>query len=203
MGKVKQVLFVVAAVVFLSAFAQLNPVLEIGDKAPETDQEVVDTSGRTLSLEGVAGENGLLVMFTCNTCPWVAKWEDRYNGLAQLAEANDIGMIALNPNERIRNRGESMEDMRKRAQKMGYDFPYALDQDHIIADAFGATRTPEIFLFDGNMTLVYHGAIDDNANDANAVDATYAVDAINELISGNDIAVQETKSLGCTIKRTE
>lgn len=203
MGKIKQVLFVLAAAVLLSAFAQLNPALKIGDKAPKTDQEVLDTSGRTLSLEGVAGENGLLVMFTCNTCPWVAKWEDRYNGLALLADANDIGMIALNPNERIRNRGESMEDMRKRSQKMEYNFPYALDQDHIIADAFGATRTPEIFLFDGNMTLVYHGAIDDNANDANAVETAYATDAINELISGNDIAVQETKSLGCTIKRTE
>lgn len=203
MGKLRQFLFTGAAVVLLSAFGQFNPALEIGDKAPETNREVMDTSGRTLSLEGLAGQNGLLVMFTCNTCPWVAKWEDRYNGLAELATANDIGMIALNPNERIRNRGESMEDMRKRAQKMEYNFPYALDQDHIIADAFGAARTPEIFLFNGNMRLVYHGAIDDNANDANAVETDYAADAIKELISGKDIAVQETKSLGCTIKRTE
>ncbi len=203
MGKLKQILFATAAIVLLTAFIQLDPALEIGDKAPETDQEVVDTSGRTLTLEGIADDNGLLVMFTCNTCPWVAKWEDRYNALATLAQTNNIGMIALNPNERIRNRGESMEDMRKRAQKMGYNFPYALDQDHVIADAFGATRTPEIFLFDKNMTLVYHGAIDDNANDASAVEQTYAEDAINEMIQGTDIVVKETKSLGCTIKRTE
>lgn len=203
MVKLNRMVYMVVAILILTAFTQLNSALEIGDKAPETDREVVDTSGRTLTLEDVADDNGLLVMFTCNTCPWVAKWEDRYNALATLAANNNIGMIALNPNERIRNRGESMEDMRKRAQKMEYLFPYALDQDHLIADAFGATRTPELFLFDKNMTLVYHGAIDDNANDANAVEQTYAEDAINEMVQGNDIAVKETKSLGCTIKRTE
>ncbi|MCP9292657.1 thioredoxin family protein [Gracilimonas sediminicola] len=194
-----------SAVLVLTAFAQTQSTnsLEIGDKAPQINQEVEDTSGRTLTLAGVAGDKGLLVVFSCNTCPWVAKWEDRYNGLAELAEANDIGMIALNPNERIRNRGESMEDMKKRAQKQDYEFPYALDENHVIADAFGATRTPEVFLFDENLTLVYHGAIDDNADDANAVEATYAADAINQLISGNEISTKETRSLGCTIKRTK
>ncbi|WP_290962482.1 thioredoxin family protein [Gracilimonas sp.] len=194
-----------SAVLVLTAFAQMQSTnsLEIGDKAPQINQEVEDTSGRTLTLAGVAGDKGLLVVFSCNTCPWVAKWEDRYNGLAALAEANDIGMIALNPNERIRNRGESMEDMKKRAQKQDYEFPYALDENHVIADAFGATRTPEVFLFDENLTLVYHGAIDDNADDANAVEATYAADAINQLMSGNEISTKETRSLGCTIKRTK
>lgn len=194
-----------SAVFLLTAFAQIqiNNGLEIGDKAPQINQEVEDTSGRSLTLAEVAGENGLLVMFSCNTCPWVAKWEDRYNDLASLAEANNIGMIALNPNERIRNRGESMEDMKKRAQKQEYNFPYALDENHIIADAFGATRTPEVFLFDKDLTLVYHGAIDDNANDASAVESAYTVDAINQLISGEEIHTKETKSLGCTIKRTK
>lgn len=195
----------VSALLVLTAFAQSQTKnsLEIGDKAPQINQEVEDTSGRTLTLAGVAGDNGLLVIFSCNTCPWVAKWEDRYNGLAELAESNDIGMIALNPNERIRNRGESMEDMRKRAQKQNYDFPYALDENHVIADAFGATRTPEVFLFDENLTLVYHGAIDDNANDAGAVEATYTEDAINQLVGGTEISTKETRSLGCTIKRTK
>jgi len=93
--------------------------------------------------------------------------------------------------------------MKRRAQKQGYSFPYALDEDHKLADAFGATRTPEIFLFDSNMKLVYHGAIDDNANDASTVEATYAEDAIRELVAGSGISQQETKSLGCTIKRTK
>ncbi len=205
MERLTKIILGLSAVLVLTAFAQTQPTnsLEIGDKAPQINQEVEDTSGRTLTLSGVAGDNGLLVVFSCNTCPWVAKWEDRYNGLAALAEANDIGMIALNPNERIRNRGESMEDMKKRAQKQNYDFPYALDENHVIADAFGATRTPEIFLFDENLTLVYHGAIDDNANDAGAVEETYAEDAINQLINGSEISTKETRSLGCTIKRTK
>lgn len=203
MGNLKKLGFAIISVFILSAFAQAQNTLKIGDNAPQMDHEVEDTSGRTLSLEEAAGSNGLLVLFSCNTCPWVAKWEDRYNDLASLTSSNNIGMIALNPNERIRNRGESMDDMRKRAQKQGYSFPYALDKDHIIADAFGATRTPEIFLFDRNMQLVYHGAIDDNADDAGAVEDRYAEDAINALIAGNDILHKETRSLGCTIKRTE
>lgn len=205
MEKLKKLMLSLSVVLVLAAFTQMTPfeALEIGDKAPQTDVEMDDTSGRSLTLEDVADDNGLLVMFTCNTCPWVAKWEDRYNGLSTLARANNIGMIALNPNERIRDRGESMEDMRKRAQKQGYSFPYALDKDHIVADAFGATRTPEIFLFDSEMRLVYHGAIDDNADNAASVESTYAADAIRQLVSGSGIAQEETKSLGCTIKRTK
>lgn len=203
MGKVKIWLsgFVLSLVCI--TVVQAQAALKIGDKAPVANREVVDTSGRTLTLEEVSGDNGLLVLFTCNTCPWVTKWEDRYNSLAMLAQSNGIGVIGLNPNERIRNRGESMADMRKRAQKQGYNFPYALDKGHVIADAFGATRTPEIFLFKADMTLVYHGAIDDNADDREAVEADYAVDAINALANGQNISVKETKSLGCTIKRTE
>ncbi|MEX2603557.1 MAG: thioredoxin family protein [Gracilimonas sp.] len=203
MGNLKILLLGMGALMLLTAPLQSQSVLKIGDKAPQTTQEVLDTSGRTLTLKSMFGANGLLVVFSCNTCPWVTKWEDRYNVLSSLAQANKIGMIALNPNERIRDRGESMDDMKKRAQKQEYSFPYALDKDHIIADAFGATRTPEVFLFDKNMTLVYHGAIDDNADDAGAVEADYAVNAINAMISGNDITQKETKSLGCTIKRTE
>lgn len=186
----------------ISGTAQ-SAVLKIGDAAPMTDHSVIDVSGKSLSMADAAGPNGLIVMFSCNTCPWVAKWEDRYNSLAAYASDNGIGMIALNPNERIRNRGESMEEMKKRAQKSGYTFPYALDKDHQLADAFGATRTPEIFLFDSNMNLVYHGAIDDNANDANAVEEDYTIVAIDELIAGSGIRTSETRSLGCTIKRIE
>jgi len=205
MKKSNKLILSLSAVMILAAFTQITTVdaLKIGDKAPQTTLEIEDTSGRSLTLAGVAGDNGLLVMFTCNTCPWVAKWEDRYNGLAALAGTNSIGMIALNPNERIRDRGESMEDMKRRAQKQNYSFPYALDENHKLADAFGATRTPEIFLFDSNMKLVYHGAIDDNADDANTVEATYAEDAIRQLVAGTGVSQQETKSLGCTIKRTE
>lgn len=187
----------------ITGFAQTNAALGIGDNAPETNRVIVDTSDRNTSLSDIADNNGLLVIFSCNTCPWVAKWEDRYNELSSLAIENNIGMIALNPNERIRNRGESMDDMRKRAQKQEYNFIYGMDEDHIIADAFGATRTPEVFLFDGNLQLVYHGAIDDNADDRNGTNSRYLEEAISAIARGEKVQTTETELQGCTIKRTE
>lgn len=202
MKLIKYACLSMCSVLLLTASADINDPLNIGDRAPLLNQRVVDTSGRTVTLGETANRNGLMVIFTCNTCPWVTKWENRYNSLASLAGSNGIGVIALNPNERIRNRGESMDDMKKRSQKQDYNFPYALDKDHKIADAFGATRTPEVFLFDSNLRLVYHGAIDDNADNASQVESAYAEEAINALIAGNQIENEKTRSLGCTIKRS-
>lgn len=196
-------LLIVFLGITVTGFAQNITPLGIGTNAPETDRVIVDTSELNTTLSDVADNNGLLVIFSCNTCPWVAKWEDQYNQLSSLAAQNDIGMIALNPNERIRNRGESINDMRRRAQKQGYNFTYALDKDHIIADAFGATRTPEVFLFDANLELVYHGAIDDNANSDSEANSRYLREAILAIASGEDIQITETQIQGCTIKRTE
>lgn len=177
--------------------------LEIGTTAPLTDVEVTDVSGEVLTLEEVAGENGLLVNFSCNTCPWVKAWEDRYNPIAKLAEENDIGVIALNPNAAIRNGGESMEDMQQRAESSGYEFYYALDEGARLAEAFGATRTPDIFLFNSDMELVYTGAIDDDAKSAENVEQPYLKNAINNLVAGKEINPKTTKALGCTIKFPE
>ncbi|MEX0722862.1 MAG: redoxin domain-containing protein [Gracilimonas sp.] len=203
MGKiVKRVLLLTVSIVFV-AFTQATDPLNMGDEAPEINRGVATTSGNTVTLSGVAENNGLVVIFSCNTCPWVAKWESRYNDLANLASQNDIGMIVLNPNERIRNRGESMDDMRKRAQKQSYNFTYALDEDHIIADAFGANFTPEVFLFDADLRLAYHGAIDDNADNSNNVNSSYLEEAMRALGNGESVQNRQTQIQGCTIKRTE
>lgn len=198
-------LSVFLAGIFIWAFypAGNMPVdeLEIGAKAPLTDVEVKDISGEILTLAGVAGENGLLVIFTCNTCPWVAKWEDRYNPIASLSKEKGIGMITLNPNTTARDRGDGFEDMKERAREQNYQFYYALDENNKLADAFGATRTPDVFLFNSDMELVYKGAIDDNANSAEDVDQHYLKDAINNMVAGTEITTKTTKSLGCMIKR--
>jgi DNA-binding ferritin-like protein (Dps family) len=177
--------------------------LAIGAKAPMADVEVKDVSGKMLTLKDVARENGLLVNFSCNTCPWVAAWEDRYNPIAQLAKENGVGVIALNPNAAYREKGESFEDMQQRAEKSDYQFYYALDEGAKFADAFGATRTPHIYLFNSEMELVYRGAIDDNAKSAEDVENPYLKNAIKNLAKGNKIDPQTTKSLGCTIKWPE
>ena len=189
---------------FLVAFAPaellLPAELEIGAKAPMTDVEVKDVSGEMITLNEVSGENGLLVIFSCNTCPWVKRWEDRYNPHARLAEKNGIGTIALNPNTAYRDRGDGYEDMKERAREQGYEFYYALDENSEMAKAFGATRTPHIFLFNSDMELVYRGAIDDNANSAEDVKEPYLKNAIEALGAGEEISVKTSKSLGCTIK---
>ncbi|MFV1884928.1 MAG: hypothetical protein ACMZ7B_10605 [Balneola sp.] len=127
--------------------------------------------------------------------------EDRYADISRIAKVNKIGMIAINPNEGYRERGDGMEDMIKRAKKAAYDFPYVLDKNHVVAEAFGATRTPQAFLFNGNMELVYVGSIDDNATSATSVKNYYLRDAIEQLVSGQELRHSHTKSLGCTIKR--
>lgn len=199
----KELLFSIIILLLAMCSLSAQEPLQIGDQLPSGDQEIEDTSGRNWTLDQKSDSNGLLVIFSGNTCPWVAKWEDRYNFISTLAGMNDVGMIILNSNERIRNRGEAMGDMRRRSQKQEYNFTYALDEDHIIADAFGATRTPEVFLFDGNRTLVYHGAIDDNADDAGSTEQDYLEDALNAIANGEEIPVKETSLSGCSIKRSE
>ena len=96
--------------------------------------------------------------------------------------------------------GDSYDDMKSYAKKLGYSFHYALDVQSEMADAFGATRTPECFLFDKDGKLVYHGAIDDNANAANS-STPYLNKAISNLVGGKKIDPEKTRSVGCTIKR--
>ncbi len=193
----------VALTALLMAAFTVRPAekaLQIGDKAPLTDVEMLGVSGETFTLEGTAGENGLLVMYSCNTCPWVTAWEDRYNDIAALAEELGIGMIVLNPNARYRNRGDGYEDMQKRAEKEDYAFPYVVDKEATLATAFGATKTPEAFLFNNEMTLAYHGAIDDNAKQRDQVEQEFLFDAMKHMAAGETIDPNETKSIGCGIK---
>ena len=193
----------VLAMLVLAAFAVTLPPdpLEIGSQAPMTDVEMESTEGEAVSLAEVAGENGLLVIFSCTTCPYVKAWEDRYLEAAQKAEEVGIGMIALNPNEALRDGPESLKAMREQAEAIGYTFPYVVDEDHRLADAFGATRTPDVFLFNADLELVYRGAVDDNAERAGAVEAPYLLDAMGAMVEGEEIATETTRSIGCSIKR--
>ena len=201
---VQQVLkssFIIALFAVSSLAAQDIQQLPLGSTLPLGNVQMEDVSGRNFTLDGVKGEKGLLVIFSCNTCPWVVKWEDRYPVVQELAEANDIGMILINPNEDYRDKGDGMQDMILYAEKAGYTLPYVLDKNHLVADAFGASRTPHVYLFDAEDRLVYVGAIDDNANSAAEVEDFYIKDAIEQLSTGQAITRASTKSIGCTIKR--
>jgi peroxiredoxin len=174
--------------------------LEIGSTIPLKDLELADISGKNITLANAKGEAGTLVVFSCNTCPWVIRWEDRYVSLANTYAQKGIGMIAVNSNAARFGGEDSLEEMVEHAKNNRYNFPYAQDPESELASAFGATKTPHIYLFDGDDKLVYRGAIDDNAKNAKKVDEPFLANAIDALLAGNPINPQTTKALGCSIK---
>lgn len=194
-------LLAAAAIIASLAFTVKNDPLSIGSPIPSPETKMKDISGKEISFKDVMKTNGLMVMFSCNTCPVVGKYESRTLEIARYAAKNNIGVILLNPNEANRDNGDSYDDMKDYAKEKGYDFPYVLDNNSNMADIFGATRTPEVFLFDKSGKLAYHGAIDDNANAPAAVSREHLKIAIDEQVAGKDIATKKTRSVGCTIKR--
>jgi thioredoxin-related protein len=175
--------------------------LAIGTDLPMGDVKMKDVSGKDVSIKEAVKQNGVLVMFSCNTCPYVIKNQQRTLEVAAFAKQNNIGIILLNSNEATRNSDDSYNDMKAYAKNQGYDFFYTVDSDSKIANAFGATRTPELFLFDASGKLQYKGAIDDNPNDAGNVKRVHAREAISELVTGKSVSVKESRSIGCSIKR--
>lgn len=187
------------------AFIALNTQaqsLAIGSDLPMKDVKMKDVSGKDVSITDAMKANGVLVMFSCNTCPYVIKNQQRTLDIAAYAKQNNIGIILLNSNEGTRDDADSYDAMKAYAKNQGYNFYYTVDTDSKIANAFGATRTPELFLFNANGKLQYKGAIDDNPNDAGNVKRVHAREAINELSTGKSISVKESRSVGCSIKRS-
>lgn len=182
----------------------LNPVndpLPLGSPIPKQEIKLKNISGTEVSLKEIKTDKGLLVMFSCNTCPYVIKNQSRTIETCKYAQENGIGIAILNSNEAKRGDDDSFEAMKDYAGKQGYNWDYLVDKNSIMADAFGANRTPECFLFDKNGVLVYHGAIDDNPSDGSAVTRKHLTIAIDEIKAGKEVAVKESKSVGCTIKR--
>lgn len=175
--------------------------LAIGGQMPKATVKLKDVSGNDISLQSSLKQNGLLVMFSCNTCPFVAKNQQRTNEVCNYAIKNGVGVVVLNSNEAYRSGEESLEAMNTYAKEQGYKWNYAVDKNNELADAFGANRTPECYLFNKDGKLVYHGAIDDNPNDAAAVQRHHLKEAVNELAQGKDISVKTSRSVGCSIKR--
>ena len=192
----------VLALLLIVSF-RLAEVLPIGADMPKADVKMKDISGKDISMRDAMKENGVLVMFSCNTCPYVIKNQGRTISISEYALKMKIGVILLNSNEAMRNSDDSYEDMKAYAKEQQYRWNYAVDTNHEIADAFGANRTPECFLFDKNLKLVYHGAIDDNPSDASAVNRQHLKEAITELSGNREITVKESRSVGCTIKRNK
>ena len=175
--------------------------LPIGSKLPKGEVKMLDISGKKISMKDASKKNGLMVMFSCNTCPYVIKNEQRTTTVSEFALKNHVGVILINSNEGQRSDDDSYEAMKSYAKGLNYNWPYVIDENNEVADAFDAKRTPEVFLFNKDLTLVYHGAIDDNPTNEMSVTRQHLREAITEMVSGKDVGVKESKSIGCTIKR--
>jgi thioredoxin-related protein len=196
----KRFLIATVAATGLFAFTAIEP-LAIGADMPKADAKMKDISGKEISLKEAQKKNGLLVMFSCNTCPYVIKNQERTKEVCAYAMKQGLGVVIVNSNEKLRDDDDSYEAMKNYAKEQGYSWHYVVDKNSELADAFGANRTPENFLFNAQGKLVYHGAIDDNPNDATSVSRKHLKEAIDELAGGKEISVKTSRSVGCTIKR--
>ena len=140
------------------------------------------------------------VIFHCNHCPYAQAWESRLIQVQRDYAARGVQLVLINANDPVKYPGDSFEQMQRRAQDKQYPFPYLVDETQDVAKQYGATRTPEVFLFDEKRILRYHGAPDDNYEDVNAVRQPYLRDALDALLAGTPPKIRETKPVGCTIK---
>jgi peroxiredoxin len=183
-------------------FAQNIKSIAIGTMLPSETVKLMDVSGKEITLKDAKKAKGLVVMFTCNTCPYVVKNQERTKEVCNYAKSQGLGVVLVNSNAGGRNGGDSFDAMKEYAKTQGYHWSYVMDNGTTLADAFGAARTPEVYVFDANNKLVYKGAIDDNPGDATAVKKQHLKSAIDETVTGKDVTVKESKSVGCSIKRS-
>ena len=186
-----------------STFGQLK----LKDKAVLSDVKMQNTQGESISLNDAKKEKGLIVVFSCNTCPFVVGtpdfpgWERQYNDLYALATKNNIGFVVVNSNEGKRANVDSFEEMVKHAQEKGYQMPYLMDEKSQLANAFGAKTTPHVFFFNGDMSLIYMGSIDNIWDNKRTSDIPYLPNAIQALSEGKKLKPNSTPPKGCSIKR--
>lgn len=189
---------------FLLSFINNTNGAELGlnSPVPMAEEKMKDVSGKEVTLNASKTSKGLLVIFSCNTCPYVKLSEGRIKEISDLCIKQGIGCILINSNEAQRAEEDSYEAMVKYAESQKLNCPYVVDVNSKIADAFGAAKTPQCFLFN-NKGLIYKGSIDDNVKDPAAAKEHFLKDAIEALLKNTTPAKQETKSVGCTIKRVE
>lgn len=172
--------------------------INLGDSLISASLPGVDD--KTHSLEGFAEKNVLAVIFSCNHCPYVQAWEDRMIQIQEDYADKGVQLVAINSNDPAKYPSDSFPEMKIRSSSKSFNFPYLYDESQEVAHSYGATRTPEVFLFDKARVLRYHGAIDDNYDDPDAVQEHYLRNTIDAILEGRELAKAQTPPVGCTIK---
>ncbi len=172
--------------------------LNMGEKAPDFQLKGID--GRIHSLADLRGQKATVVVFSCNHCPYVRAYEDRLIQIQREYFPKGVRFLAINANDARKYPEDGFENMIQRAAEKGYNFPYLRDETQQTARAYGAERTPEIFLLDQELKLRYHGTIDDNWEHPEWVTRHYLRQALDAVLAGEAPKIQETQPVGCTIK---
>lgn len=193
--------FALSVLLFLPLFVQAKGI-DVGSSFPALKKEVASmkaTDGKNYTIEQIIGKKGTLVIFTCNHCPYAVKWQDRIAKLGNEYKKKGFGVIAINSNDPESNPMDNFEGMVERAKLLKLEFPYVVDSTSSVAKAYGAQKTPEIFLFNTAGKLVYKGAVDDHY-DQTKVEKHWLKAALDNLIAGKKIDPSSTKAVGCGIK---
>jgi len=175
---------------------------QVGDKA--SDFSLKNVTGDIISLyDYTDAQNGAIVIFTCNHCPYAKAYEDRIIELDKVFRDKGFPVIAINPNDPELVPEDSFEKMKERAKEKLFTFPYLLDEKQEVYKMYGATRTPHVYLLkkEGqDFKVAYIGTIDDNYKDAAQVSKKYLADAVNALLDNKKPDPDFTKAVGCSIK---
>ncbi|MCB0706536.1 MAG: thioredoxin family protein [Saprospiraceae bacterium] len=194
--------FVPVLILGLAMYSTMGPDTEgglsVGDKAP--DFKLANIFGEQVSLSDFPEAKGFIVTFTCNHCPYAVMYEDRLIELHNKYAPMGYPVIAINPNDPEVVPEDSYANMKIRAEEKVFPFQYLFDRGQKVYPAYGATRTPHVFLLDANLIVRYIGAIDDNAREPEAVEVRYVENAINAMENGEAIDPDFTKAVGCSIK---
>lgn len=204
-------LFVIPTFMLCSAFINSggDDSLKIGKKMPLPNRAMPGVDGSAHSLDELMKENGLIVIFSCNTCPFVVGnddfegWEKQYNALNKIATEKKIGFILVNSNEAKRDGADSMDEMKSHASEANYQMPYVVDPNSELANAVGAKTTPHVFVFNAGRKLIYKGSIDNTWDSKRTEEENYLNDVMNYLEEGGKLKENSTLPRGCSIKRVK
>lgn len=192
-------LLAVIAIITLAFTVKTDKGYKVGDTIEDFSLKNVD--GDKISLKDYDDVKGLIIIFTCNTCPYSVANEDRIIALQDKYEELGYPVIAINPNDPKAQPGDSFEKMKVRAEEKGFNFPYLFDEGQKVYPKFGASKTPHVYIVSKpEMKVEYIGAIDDSSRDASAVKVKYVETVVDELLAGKTPSITETRAIGCSIK---
>lgn len=199
----KRSILIIALSIFSISFMYADGY-QVGDKA--TDFSLRNIDGTMVTMGDFEDVNGIIVIFTCNHCPYSVLYEDRIIELDKKYKEKGFPVVAINPNDPVKQPEDSYENMIIRADEKGFTFPYLWDNGQRITKVYGASRTPHVFLLekiDSDYFVRYIGAIDDNSKSPVDVEEKFVENAIDALLTGEKPDPDFTKAIGCTIKWAE